>query len=109
MVCTAFSIAAAQAQCPTRIEDVVGDGTRYLFTLANAAQCVHFPQFAKDSIQGKRYDVVFCNTFAGVTTAEIVFPGLASTVPVTLAKEPIVAVKFGAYACQYDNTGTTKN
>ena len=33
MVCTAFSIAAAQAQCPTRIEDVVGDGTRYLFTL----------------------------------------------------------------------------
>jgi Secretion system C-terminal sorting domain len=102
LVVTLYWAASVQAQCPTRIEDNVGDGTYYFITISSQAQCANFPLGGTVTLNSQIYDITDCSTSLGATKVEIAPQG---TPVVLLTNAPITFSGGGESNCMYNSVG----
>jgi Secretion system C-terminal sorting domain len=103
-LCIVFihALATSQAQCPTKIVDVIGDGGDYTFILSAPGQCVNFPVPSAILINGQNYIVAGCSINFGVTTVTVAFD---SGTPVILANDAPITIPVGMSSCKYNSLG----
>jgi hypothetical protein len=96
---------ALQAQCPTQIFDVEGNGNTYLLTIASAAQCAAIPNGTPVTINSGNYQVADCGDLTGNGTPIQIQLTFNTGTPVVLATTALVSFTFGMTTCTYNNMG----
>jgi hypothetical protein len=101
----AMLTSALQAQCPTQIVDVEGNGNTYLLTIASAAQCAAIPNGTPVTINSGNYQVADCGDLTGNGTPIQIQLTFNTGTPVVLATAAPVSFTFGMTTCTYNIMG----